>query len=226
MLDRWELEHAVIGEVTATGELRAFWERRGRRRDSGAPSHRRVPALRGRAASDPRRRCASARSSVRRPPPRRSSSCSARRRCAAASSCIAATTSSSGRAPCVGPGSTLRCCGLRPSMRGLALSLDGQGRIARLDPFTGGALAALEAARNVACVGGEPIGLTDCLNFGNPEKPEIGWELAVGDRRDRGRLRGARRFRSSRATSRSTTRRTDERSTRRRSSVRSGSSRT
>jgi phosphoribosylformylglycinamidine (FGAM) synthase-like enzyme len=63
-------------------------------------------------------------------------------------------------------------------MRGLALSLDGQGRIARLDPFTGGALAVLEAARNVACAGGEPIGFTDCLNFGNPEKPEIGWELA------------------------------------------------
>ena len=39
-------------------------------------------------------------------------------------------------------------------------------------------LAILEAARNVACVGGEPIGFTDCLNFGNPEKPEIGWELA------------------------------------------------
>ena len=67
---------------------------------------------------------------------------------------------------------------LRPSLRGLALSLDGQGRIARLDPFTGGALAVVEAARNVACVGGEPIGFTDCLNFGNPEKPEIGWELA------------------------------------------------
>ncbi len=64
-------------------------------------------------------------------------------------------------------------------MRGLALSLDGQGRIARLDPFTGGALAVLEAARNVACVGGEPIGFTDCLNFGNPEKPEIAWELAA-----------------------------------------------
>jgi phosphoribosylformylglycinamidine synthase len=63
-------------------------------------------------------------------------------------------------------------------MRGLALSLDGQGRIARLDPFTGGALAVLEAARNVACAGGEPLGFTDCLNFGNPEKPEIGWELS------------------------------------------------
>jgi phosphoribosylformylglycinamidine synthase len=67
---------------------------------------------------------------------------------------------------------------LRPSLRGLALTLDGQGRIARLDPYLGGALAVLEAARNVACVGGEPLGFTDCLNFGNPEKPEIGWELA------------------------------------------------
>jgi phosphoribosylformylglycinamidine synthase len=62
-------------------------------------------------------------------------------------------------------------------MRGLAVSLDGPGRVARLAPRTGGALAVLEAARNVACAGGEPIGLTDCLNFGNPEKPEIAWEL-------------------------------------------------
>jgi phosphoribosylformylglycinamidine synthase len=76
------------------------------------------------------------------------------------------------------PGLDAAVLRLRPSMRGLALSLDGQGRIARLDPFTGGALAVLESARNVACVGGEPIGFTDCLNFGNPEKPEIGWELA------------------------------------------------
>ena len=76
------------------------------------------------------------------------------------------------------PGLDAAVLRLRPSLRGLALSLDGQGRIASLDPFTGGALAAVEAARNVACVGGEPIGLTDCLNFGNPEKAEIGWELA------------------------------------------------
>ena len=66
------------------------------------------------------------------------------------------------------PGLDAAVLRLRPSMRGLALSLDGQGRIARLDPFTGGALAVLEAARNVACAGGEPIGFTDCLNFGNP----------------------------------------------------------
>ena len=61
-------------------------------------------------------------------------------------------------------------------VRGLAVSLDGPP-VGERDPFRAGALAVLDAARNVACVGGEPIGLTDCLNFGNPEKPEIGWEL-------------------------------------------------
>jgi phosphoribosylformylglycinamidine synthase len=76
------------------------------------------------------------------------------------------------------PGLDAAVLRLRPGYRGLAVTLDGQGRIARLDPRTGGALAVLEAARNVACAGGEPIGFTDCLNFGNPEKPEIAWELA------------------------------------------------
>ena len=76
------------------------------------------------------------------------------------------------------PGLDAAVLRLRPSYRGLALSLDGQGRMGRLDPFVAGALAVLEAARNVACAAGEPIGFTDCLNFGNPEKPEIGWELA------------------------------------------------
>ena len=76
------------------------------------------------------------------------------------------------------PGFDAAVLRLRPSLRGLAVSLDGSGRLARLDPRVGGALAVLEAARNVACVGGEPLALTDCLNFGNPEKPEIAWELS------------------------------------------------
>jgi phosphoribosylformylglycinamidine synthase subunit PurL len=67
---------------------------------------------------------------------------------------------------------------LRSSHRGIAVSLDGQGRIATLDPRSGGALAILESARNVACAGGTPLAFTDCLNFGNPEKPEQAWELA------------------------------------------------
>ncbi len=66
---------------------------------------------------------------------------------------------------------------LRPSLRGIAVSLQGP-RPGESDPFAAGVQAVLGAARNVACAGGEPIGLTDCLNFGNPEKPEIAYELA------------------------------------------------
>src|SRR5690348_13051117 len=66
---------------------------------------------------------------------------------------------------------------LRPSLRGLAVSLQGP-RPGQADPYRAGIEAVLGAARNVACAGGEPIGLTDCLNFGNPEKPEIAYELA------------------------------------------------
>jgi phosphoribosylformylglycinamidine synthase subunit PurL len=65
---------------------------------------------------------------------------------------------------------------LRPSLRGVAVSLQGPPPGER-DPFRAGLLAVLGAARNVACTGGEPLALTDCLNFGNPEKPEVAWEL-------------------------------------------------
>jgi phosphoribosylformylglycinamidine synthase II len=62
--------------------------------------------------------------------------------------------------------------------RALALSVDGNGRYCYLDPYRGAILAVVEAARNVACAGGEPIGATNCLNFGNPERPEIMWQFA------------------------------------------------
>jgi phosphoribosylformylglycinamidine synthase subunit PurL len=75
------------------------------------------------------------------------------------------------------PGLDAAVLRLTPSYRGLGVSLDGPPR-GECAPFRAGALATLEAARNVACAGAEPLGLTDCLNFGNPEKPEIGWELA------------------------------------------------
>ena len=75
------------------------------------------------------------------------------------------------------PGLDAAVLRLRPSWRGLAVSLDGPP-LGERDPFAAGRQAVLDAARNVACAGGEPLALTDCLNFGNPEKPEIGWELA------------------------------------------------
>jgi phosphoribosylformylglycinamidine synthase subunit PurL len=61
--------------------------------------------------------------------------------------------------------------------RGLAVSLDGPP-VGERDPYRAGWCAVMAAALNVACAGGEPIALTDCLNFGNPERPEIAWELA------------------------------------------------
>jgi phosphoribosylformylglycinamidine synthase subunit PurL len=76
------------------------------------------------------------------------------------------------------PGLDAAVLRLRPSLRGIAVSLDGPGAAAALDPRAAGARAVFEAARNVACTGGRPLAVTDCLNFGSPEKPEVAWELA------------------------------------------------
>src|SRR3989441_10838099 len=62
--------------------------------------------------------------------------------------------------------------------RALALSVDGNGRYCYLDPYLGAMLAVAEAARNVACAGARPLGETNCLNFGNPERPAIMWQFA------------------------------------------------
>src|SRR5207247_8927826 len=62
--------------------------------------------------------------------------------------------------------------------RALALSVDGNARFVYLDPYLGAQHAVAEAARNVACAGAQPIGATNCLNFGSPERPEIMWQFA------------------------------------------------
>ena len=61
--------------------------------------------------------------------------------------------------------------------KAIAVTTDGNGRYAYLDPFAGGAIAVAEACRNLSCVGAEPIALTDCLNFGSPERPEGYYQL-------------------------------------------------
>ena len=59
----------------------------------------------------------------------------------------------------------------------IAVSIDGNGRRVACDPYRGAIEAVLECAQNLACVGAEPLGLTNCLNFGNPEKPNVAWQL-------------------------------------------------
>ena len=63
---------------------------------------------------------------------------------------------------------------------GVALTTDGNARYAALDPKLGAAIAVCEAARNVVATGARPVGVTNCLNYGNPEKPEVFWELREG----------------------------------------------
>ena len=192
LCDRWELHHAVVGEVTDTGLLRAFWEDEvvgeipARLLTDECPRYRVEPAPRepsnslllGELDAPPNARALvellasdniRSRAWIYRQYDHLVGSRTVRR-----------------------PGLDAAVLRLRPGYRGLAVSLDGQGRIARLDPWTGGALAVFEAARNVACAGGEPLGLTDCLNFGNPEKPEIAWELAEAIEGMARGLRGAR----------------------------------
>ena len=173
-IDRWELHRAVIGEVTTSGELRAFWE------DELVGS---IPA-RHLTEDCPRY-------VVEREPPSPSSARSFDLPATAeallellGSPQLCSRAFVTRRYDQLVQSRTVRRPGLdaavlrlRPEYRGLAVTLDGQGRIGSLDPRVAGMLAVLEAARNVACVGGDPIGLTDCLNFGNPEKPEVGWEL-------------------------------------------------
>jgi phosphoribosylformylglycinamidine synthase len=60
----------------------------------------------------------------------------------------------------------------------IATAIDGNGRRVACDPYTGAIEAVLECAQNLACVGAEPLGLTNCLNFGNPEKPHVAWQLS------------------------------------------------
>jgi phosphoribosylformylglycinamidine synthase subunit PurL len=174
--DRWEIHHAVIGEVTETGLLRALFhdvvvgEIPARLLTSECPRYAIEQAPRAPRPETP----------VTDAPPVRQAlldllaSPQLRSRTFVHRRYDSLVQSRTVRRPGLDAG-VLR---LRPSYRGLALTLDGTGRMGRLDPFAGGAMAIFEAARNVACAGGTPIGFTDGLNFGNPEKPEVAWELA------------------------------------------------
>jgi phosphoribosylformylglycinamidine (FGAM) synthase-like enzyme len=160
VVERWELHHAAIGEVTDSGALRALFD--GEIVGEIPASHLTDDCPRYELDRLPRPRPAEPVAAVNHQSKRwiyeqydhLVQSRTVRR-----------------------PGLDAAVLRLRPSWRGLAVSLDGPA-VGERDPFAAGVQAVLDAARNVACAGGEPLALTDCLNFGNPEKPEIGWELA------------------------------------------------
>ncbi|MDP6101854.1 MAG: phosphoribosylformylglycinamidine synthase subunit PurL [Dehalococcoidia bacterium] len=75
------------------------------------------------------------------------------------------------------PGGDAAVLRVKGTGKGIAMSTDGNGRYCYLDPFVGGIIAVAEACRNLTCVGAEPLAITDCLNFGNPERPEVYYQL-------------------------------------------------
>jgi phosphoribosylformylglycinamidine synthase len=180
VLDRWELHRATIGEVTPTGELRCFADGEvvgsipARLLTEETPRYRVEP--RPRARPEPVAVTVSLSPQEALLELLRSPSLASKRWVYEQYDHLV------GSRTVRRPGLDAAVLRLRPSMRGIAVSLDGPGAAARLDPRAAGAIAVFEAARNVASAGGEPLALTDCLNFGNPEKPEIAWELeeAVG----------------------------------------------
>ncbi len=77
----------------------------------------------------------------------------------------------------IGPGGDAAVLQLKGTPLGIALTCDVNPVYCALDPYQGAMQAVAEAVRNLACVGAEPVGLTDCLNFGNPENPEVSWQF-------------------------------------------------
>jgi len=77
-----------------------------------------------------------------------------------------------------GPGTDAAIIRVPGTQKGMALSSDGNGRYGSLDPYLGAAHAVAEAARNVAVTGAKPLAITNCMNFGNPERPEVMWQFA------------------------------------------------
>jgi phosphoribosylformylglycinamidine synthase subunit PurL len=77
-----------------------------------------------------------------------------------------------------GPGADAALVRVEGTLKAVALSTDGKGRFGALDPYLGAAHAVAEAARNVAAVGARPLAITNCLNFGNPERPEVMWTFS------------------------------------------------
>ncbi len=79
----------------------------------------------------------------------------------------------------VRPGSDAAVVRIKGTDKAVAMTVDCNGRYCLLHPYEGARLAVVEAARNLVCSGAEPIGLTDCLNFGNPERPDIMWQFVL-----------------------------------------------
>ena len=180
----WETGAAAIGEVTDYGRLPRPPRRRGGRRDAGRRPSSTTARSTTSSRPSPRAGSTATRTQIarRRPEPRRrprillallGSPTIASKRWAFEQydSIVGSRTV---RRPETADAAVLH---LPEAGTAIAVSIDGNGRRVACDPYAGTIEAVLECAQNLACVGAEPLGLTNCLNFGNPEKPTVAWQL-------------------------------------------------
>ena len=175
---KWELGATPIGQVTDDGIFRVRHDGLRGRRDPGPAAGRRLPDLRPRCARERRGRARPARGSTQpraegRSRRRPATCCSTRPTSRASAGSTSSTTRPCRPPPCSAPAATRACSRCRAPSFGLAVTVDCNNRLVALDPYEGGKAAVAEAARNIACTGARPLGITDCLNFGNPEKPDV-----------------------------------------------------
>jgi len=180
---KWDLDAVVVGAVTGDGRLRV-------RQHGQVVADIPNAALANEAPAYARPRKPAARRAPLEPPAEFRQGFGARDLAADLQALLAAPTIASKRwiweqydymvrtNTLAGPGGDAAVLRLKETGRGLAMSLDGNGRYCWLEPRLGARLAVAEACRNVSCTGALPVAATNCLNFGNPEKPEIMWQFA------------------------------------------------
>ncbi len=181
IFQKWDLEAVAIGEVTATGRLVASWQGQTvadipiAPLTEGAPLYDRPLAK----PSDLDARQTLDVAQIPSAPPAELLLQLLRRPTIASKEWVYRQYDHQVRlGDVVGPGGDAAVVRIEGGQRGLGLSADCNSRFCQLDPYQGARLAVAECCRNLAAVGAEPLGLTDCLNFGNPERPEIMWQLA------------------------------------------------
>ncbi len=180
---KWDLDAVVVGTVTGDGRLRV-------RQHGQVVADIPNAALASEAPAYARPRKPAARRAPLEPPAEFRQGFGARDLAADLQALLAAPTIASKRwiweqydymvrtNTLAGPGGDAAVLRLKETGCGLAMSLDGNGRYCWLEPRLGARLAVAEACRNVSCTGALPVAATNCLNFGNPEKPEIMWQFA------------------------------------------------
>jgi len=181
IFDKWDLQAAVIGRVTDDGLFRARWHGEEVVRIPAEPVSTQAPLYR-RHAEEPKNLNELQQLDIASVPEVTDCNAALRQLLASPNLCsrrwVYRQYDSRVRGHTViGPGSDAAVLRVKGSRKGLAITVDCNSRYCLLDPYVGAVIAVCEAARNLVVSGARPLGISDCLNFGSPEKPEVMWQF-------------------------------------------------